>query len=90
MEKILQTRILNKIDTHENWVKVQDTFVPKNGEICIDEITTTVNGAVVSPPQTLIKVGDGTSTWGELNYLGAIAADVYAWAKAATKPSYTA
>lgn len=90
MEKILQTRILNKIDTHENWVKVQDTFVPKNGEICIDAITTTVDSAVVSPPQTLIKVGDGTSTWGELKYLGAIAADVYAWAKAAIKPTYQA
>lgn len=89
-EKILQTRIQNKIDTHENWLLVKDTFVPKNGEICIDEITTTVDGAVVAPPQTLIKVGDGESTWGELNYLGAIAADVYTWAKAATKPSYQA
>ena len=90
MEKILQTRILNKIDTHANWLLVADTFVPKNGEICIDVITETVTGAVVSPPQTLIKVGDGTHKWGELNYLGAIAADVYAWAKAATKPTYQA
>ena len=89
-EKILQTRILNKIDTHENWLKVADTFVPKNGEICIDTITTTVDGAVVAPPQTLIKIGDGTSTWGDLNFLGGISADVYAWAKAATKPTYTA
>ena len=90
MEKILQTRIQNKIDTHENWLLVADTFTPKNGEICIDVITTTVNGAVVSPPQTLIKVGDGTHTWGDLNYMGAIAADVYTWAKAATKPVYQA
>ena len=89
-EKILQTRILNKIDTHENWLLVADTFVPKKGEICIDVISTTVDGAVVAPPQTLIKVGDGTNTWGDLNFLGAIAADVYAWAKAATKPSYQA
>ena len=90
MEKILQTRIQNKIDTHENWLLVADTFTPKNGEICIDVITTTVNGAVVSPPQTLIKVGDGTHTWGDLNYMGAIAADVYTWAKASTKPVYQA
>ena len=89
-EKILQARITNKIDTHENWLKVADTFVPKNGEICIDTITTTVDGAVVAPPQTLIKIGDGTSTWGELNFLGGISADVYAWAKAATKPTYDA
>ena len=89
-EKILQARITNKIDTHENWLKVADTFVPKNGEICIDTITTTVDGAVVAPPQTLIKIGDGTSTWGDLNFLGGISADVYAWAKAATKPTYTA
>ena len=90
MEKILQTRIQNKIDTHENWLLVADTFTPKNGEICIDVITTTVDGAVVNPPQTLIKVGDGTHKWGELNFMGAIAADVYAWAKAATKPVYQA
>ena len=89
-EKILQARITNKIDTHENWLKVADTFVPKNGEICIDTITTTVDGAVVAPPQTLIKIGDGTSTWGDLKFLGGISADVYAWAKAATKPTYTA
>ena len=89
-EKILQARITNKIDTHENWLKVADTFVPKNGEICIDTITTTVDGAVVAPPQTLIKIGDGTSTWGDLKFLGAVSADVYAWAKAATKPTYTA
>ena len=89
-EKILQARITNKIDTHENWLKVADTFVPKNGEICIDTITTTVDGAVVAPPQTLIKIGDGTSTWGDLKFLGGISADVYAWAKAATKPTYDA
>ena len=90
MEKILQTRIQNKIDTHENWLKVADTFVPKNGEICIDTITTTVDGAVVSPPQTLIKVGDGTNNWGDLNYLGAISADIYSWAKRENKPEYQA
>lgn len=89
-EKILQARITNKIDTHENWLKVADTFVPKNGEICIDTITTTVDGAVVAPPQTLIKIGDGTSKWKELKFLGGISADVYAWAKAATKPTYDA
>lgn len=88
-EKILQTRILNKVDSYENYLAVQDTFIPRNGEICIATVSSTVDG-VVAPPQTLIKVGDGVHPWGELKWLGAVASDVHAWAKSATKPVYNA
>lgn len=35
-----------------------------------------------------MKVGDGTSQYNALPFVSALAADVYEWAKAATKPSY--
>lgn len=43
-----------------------------------------------TPPAILFKVGDGTSKWSVLPYASGLAADVYPWAKAATKPTYTA
>ena len=43
-----------------------------------------------TPPQILFKVGDGTSKFSQLQYASSKAADVYAWAKAASKPTYNA
>ena len=83
------TRIQNKIDTYENYNAVKDSFIPLKGEVCIATVSTKVDG-VQSPPQTLIKIGDGTSTWGSLKWLSATAADVYPWAKASVKPTYQA
>lgn len=69
------TRIQNKIDTYENYEKVKTSFIPLKGEVCIATVSTQVDG-VQSPPQTLIKIGDGKSTWGSLKWLSATAADV--------------
>ena len=44
----------------------------------------------VTPPAILFKVGDGVKTFAQLPWVSGLAADVYAWAKAATKPTYTA
>ena len=71
------TRIQNKIDTYENYDAVKDRFIPLKGEVCIATVSTKVDG-VQSTPQTLIKIGDGTSTWGSLKWLSATAADVIA------------
>ena len=38
----------------------------------------------------MIKVGDGTNHYNDLKFVSALAADVYSWAKAATKPTYSA
>ena len=35
-----------------------------------------------------MKVGDGVHTFSQLNWFQAVAADVYDWAKASTKPTY--
>lgn len=69
------TRIQNKVDTYENWKLVETSFIPLKGEICIATVSTQ-EGGVQSPPQTLIKIGDGKTTFQNLKWLSATAADV--------------
>lgn len=87
-EKTLNVRIQNKISTYAEW-QANKTIVLKSGEIGICVIPAET-GAVAQEPAILFKVGDGTKTWEQLGWASAIAADVYGWAKAATKPTYTA
>ena len=95
-EKKLTTRLKLKYDTLENWNKVDaadkgGNLVLLAGEVGICSIPVTdPQGKVMQevPPATLIKVGDGTSKFKDLPWLSAKAADVYPWAKAASKPSY--
>lgn len=87
--KTLKTRIQLKYDTLANWNAVASTFVPNKGEVCFVEIPTG-DATATTAPTVLFKVGDGTTTWGALKWGSALAADVYAWAKAVNKPSYTA
>ena len=84
----LQTRIKLKYDTLENWQLVADTFTPLAGEVCICEVPTGASeDGIATPPATICKVGDGTSTWANLPWMSASAADVYPWAKSPTPPS---
>lgn len=87
--KTLKTRIQLKYDTLANWNSVASTFIPNKGEVCFVEIPAG-DATATTAPTVLFKVGDGVTTWGKLKWASALAADVYAWAKAATKPSYTA
>ena len=95
-EKILNTRIQLKYDSYENWFNNEiagqgANLVLKEGEvgICAIPAGTTVDG-VKNPPHVMMKVGDGTSTFSALKWLSARAADVEDWAKAETKPAYSA
>lgn len=87
-EKTLKTRLKLKYDTLVNWSKIGDTFVPLKGEVCFVEIADNAD-LIHNAPSILFKVGDGTSTFNALKWGSGLAADVYSWAKAATKPSYT-
>lgn len=88
-EKLLNTRIALKYDSYENWMK--SSLVLKTGEVALCSIPTGTNAnGVVLPPAVVAKVGDGVHTFAELSWLQAVASDVYAWAKAAEKPSYSA
>lgn len=100
---ILKTRIQSKYDTLSNWIASASAlnghtpFIPLRGEICIVEIpstatpsdTTESGQGQLSPPAIAIKVGDGIHNFTELPWIQSLAGDVYSWAKASTKPTYT-
>lgn len=85
--KTFNMRICLKNDTYANWIA--NDPIPLKGEVCVVVIPAET-GAVQGEPVTLFKVGDGTKKFSQLDFIGAKAADVYSWAKAATKPEYTA
>lgn len=88
-------RLSLKYDTLANWNT--SSLVLNAGEVGIAVIAgnKTLNGDGAqtpdnTPPAIALKVGDGTHQFKDLPWLQAVAGDVYAWAKAATKPTYTA
>lgn len=83
MANEIYTRLQLKYDTLVNWQAVKDTFVPLAGEICLAKIEVTDPANKLLQP-VMAKVGDGTSTWGQLDWMSAKAADIYGWAKKAT------
>lgn len=85
--KTLKTRIQLKYDTYANWTANNPT--PLSGELCVVVVPAEA-GAVVQEPALLLKVGDGSTPFNSLNFVGGIAADVYDWAKAEKKPTYKA
>lgn len=81
-EKILNTRIQLKYDTLANWNA--SSFKLKAGELAIVTTGSMKDGSTHSNAQypVLFKVGTGDHTFAELPFASALAADVYAWAKA--------
>lgn len=79
-EKIISTRILNKVDTLENWNK--STLPLRKGEIAIATVAATA-GTGLTEPVCMIKIGeDGVKTFKELPWnVYAKASDVIAAAK---------
>ena len=104
--KELKTRIALKQNTYSYWSDTtggepaekkagageKAYYVPLYGEVCFCEITTTNgnNQTTTTPPTVLFKVGNGVDYFKDLNWASALAADVYGWAKAPTKPVYGA
>ena len=86
-DKILNTRIQLKYDTYANWQSKNPVL--KSGEVGICVIPAET-GAVTAEPAILMKVGDGAKTWTQLSFVTGLAGDVYSWAKASSKPTYTA
>ena len=84
-EKTIKTRIVSKHASYTAWAN--STLVLLEGEIALASIETTKpdgQGGQITVPAYLMKVGDGTKTFKELNWLAAPASDVYAWAKKAS------
>ena len=93
-EHMIETRILLRYDTLSNWLS--STVILKKGEMAVAAATYdyTIEGTNYrpsnTPPAIGLKVGDGVHYFDELPWVQAVASDVYAWAKAATKPTYSA
>ena len=87
MNKQLPAKILLRSKYLSDWTA--SSYVLESGEvgICVVPADTSLGE---TQPTYLMKVGDGARTWNDLPYVTALAGDVYAWAKAATKPTYTA
>lgn len=83
-EKILNTRIQLKYDTLANWNA--SSFKLKPGELAIVKLGEMKDGSTHANEQypVLFKVGTGDHTFAQLPFASALAADVYAWAKAST------
>lgn len=84
-EKTLNTRILLKNADLSTWNS--STLVLKAGEVALAKIETTQHdastGNYYKVPTYLMKVGDGSKTFSQLNWLAAPASDVHTWAKKA-------
>lgn len=84
-EKTLNTRILLKNADLSAWNS--STLVLKAGEVALAKIETTQHDAATGNyykvPTYLMKVGDGSKTFSQLNWLAAPASDVHTWAKKA-------
>lgn len=74
-------------DTLANWTSKDPVL--KDREVGIVVIPAD-SASGLNEPAVLLKVGDGTKTFAQLPYVSALAGDVKDWAKAATKPTYTA
>lgn len=61
-EKNLNTRIINKHDTEENWLKATN-FIPKAGELIVYDIDSDY-----SYPR--VKIGDGIKNVNSLDFIG--------------------
>lgn len=81
------TRISLKFDNYNNWHTNNPVLL--KGEMAIVEVPAST-GQVPNEPAYLLKVGDGTKHFDDLSWISGTAADVYSWAKAATKPQYQA
>ena len=78
-------RFILKNDELNTWQN--STGILEKGEIALARVEVTKpdgHGGSYTVPTYLMKVGDGASTFANLQWLAAPASDVYAWAKKAT------
>lgn len=74
-------------DTLANWTS--NDPVLKDREVGI-VVVPADSASGMNEPAVLLKIGDGAKSFTQLPYVSAIAGDVKAWAKAESKPTYTA
>ena len=85
--KTFNARLKLKYDSYTNWSTKNPVLLA--GELAICVVPADSNQAT-NEPTVLMKCGDGTKTFNELGWISGLSADVYSWAKAANKPTYSA
>lgn len=80
-------RLALRYDTYTNWANANPVLM--QGEVAVVVVPAST-GAVTQEPAVLFKVGDGKTSYSALPFVSGLAANIYDWAKAATKPSYNA
>lgn len=87
--EILEAQLLQDMRSPAEWT-LQSSFVPPKGYMCITDFESGQHG---------IKIGDGNTPWSELLYVNLYdidlseylkTGDISDWAKADSKPTYTA
>ena len=85
--EILEAQLLQDMRSPTEWT-LHSSFVPPKGYMCITDFESGQHG---------IKIGDGNTPWSELMYCNITdlsdylkSSDLYDWAKAESKPTYTA
>ena len=74
IEKTLNTRVKLRYDVYENWLANDPVLMA--GELALATVAVKQTGNVEHVPSVLIKCGDGTHKYSELDYVFAKAADV--------------
>ena len=93
-QNILETRILLKYGTYEQWMA--SSIILMQGEVAVvkfpfaSTIVSSDHMPLNTPPAIGLKVGNGVDYFRDLPWVQAVAADVYSWAKASSKPIYYA
>ena len=81
-------RLKNKYDTYTNWTTNDPVLLA--GEIALVDVSDVIDNEVEHVPSILMKVGNGTKKFSELDWVYAKASNVHDWALAADKPTYAA
>lgn len=87
INKVFQTRIQLRYDTYANWLT--NNPILKAGEMAIATVVADEQ-EMTNLPNIVLKIGDGINYYNDLKFVSALAADVYGWAKAKSKPVYAA
>lgn len=83
--KLLNVRIKNKYDSYENWANSGLILEPGEIAIAYTTVNVAVDNGTAKHPALLMKVGDGASTFAQLPWLSAKAADVLSVCKNETE-----
>lgn len=93
-ENVLETRILLRYATYAQWMNSDVILRPGEAAIAAfpnkNVLGRSDDTPANTPPAIGIKIGDGQHYFEELPWVQGVAADVYQWAKASTKPTYSA